>query len=147
MSLWTPAAFYAERGLANVSETVLQAALSEADAAVQRRITSTAYLDACATTPTDPLAATLIKKAIADLATIYLRQRTVIPPAATGYSESYSGVASYSLTSSGDAAAASVLTEATVLATLAAYARPLNFMAGRGWGSGRFEPRIAPEDK
>lgn len=145
VGLWDAAAYRQERGLTGIALTNIIPALTDADARIQWFITVAAYQDALLTTPTDPLAQVLIKKAIGDLAMVYLRQQNQIAPTASTYSESYSGILSYSIGSSGDALKGNILSEGEILNTLLAYQRTSTFTTGTTWGTGRFIGVISTE--
>lgn len=138
VGMWDAAAFQQARGLTDTSLTQIIPALEDADALIQSTITAAAYTDACATVPADALAARKIKQAIGDLATIYLRERNLIAPAASGYTEHYSGIVSYQLTSSGKATEASLLEEGKILNRLIDYHRPIALTPCVTWGTGRY---------
>ena len=141
IGLWSPPLFQLTYNVEDVNISVLIATLYRADIRVQGYITSAAYADAILSTPVDPVAAELIKTAIGDLALYYLRQTEFIELPSETYSESYSGVVSFSQSSgtSGKTISQS-MTEGAILGRLAEYADSTNYAAAMTveWGTGRY---------
>jgi hypothetical protein len=138
--LWGVEAFQEEYGV-TASDTVAFAVLDDAEAVVQGYVTTAHWSDAILSSPVDPLASRKIRRAVGDLATVYLRQRNLLAPVAESYSENYSGNVSYSLSSGGTKLSES-MTESAILARLSAYADATTlangFSPNTAWGTGRW---------
>jgi hypothetical protein len=137
--IWVVATFKSERNI-TVPDTIVEPFLLDAEYFIKGYITDAAYADASLVTPTDTVAYRAIRKAIADLTMVYLRQNNLIAPVAESYKESYNGVVEYEISSGGKTTTtlASGMTKAVILATLAAWRRPLDATLTISSGTGRF---------
>lgn len=141
IGLWSPPLFQLAYNVEDVDISVLIMKIYSADMRVQGYITAAAYADAILSTPTDPVAAERIKTAIGDLTMFYLRQSEYVELPSETYSESYSGVVSFSQTSGSSGKSISQsMTEGAILGRLAEYADSTDYAAGMTveWGTGRY---------
>jgi hypothetical protein len=139
MALWTASdwkSLYNASGLTDAQATDL---LADAESDIEVYITEDAYDDATAVSPTDTNAYRKIRKAVALLARLYALQQSFLSPPTDKYTESYSGVKSYSISSgTGAQAIAAGVSEQSIYRRLAAYARETTFEPCSDWGTGRF---------